>query len=191
MSKIVIEVLREADADAFAAHFERHRQESGQDGRHFMPFVPDDPDGPKGFPLESLERPLDALAWRRAWIAREGVDIVGSVDLAGPPIRAVSHRCRLAMGLEAAWRGKGVGRRLLDAALEFARATSGIDHVDLATFGDNAAALALYRSAGFEEIGRRRDAFRLAGQSIDDVEMTLDLRAVRPVETALLEDRRC
>ena len=176
MSKIVIEVLRVADADAFAAHFERHRRESGRDGRHFMPFAPDDPDGPKGFPLESLERPLDALAWRRAWIAREGAEIVGSVDLAGPPIRAVSHRCRLAMGVEAAWRGQGVGRRLLDVALDFARATPGLDHVDLGVFAHNDAALALYRSAGFEEIGRRRDAFRVGGQSIDDIEMTYDLR---------------
>jgi ribosomal protein S18 acetylase RimI-like enzyme len=45
-------------------------------------------------------------------------------------------------------RGEGLGRALLKAAMEEARA-HGADHIDLGTSEDDMAALALYESAGF------------------------------------------
>ena len=45
-------------------------------------------------------------------------------------------------------RGQGLGRALLDAVLELARA-QGADHIDLGTSTDDTAARALYESAGF------------------------------------------
>lgn len=52
-------------------------------------------------------------------------------------------------------RGAGAGRAMLDAFLEAARAR-GAAQVHLEVAHDNAAAIALYRAAGFEEVGRRR-----------------------------------
>ena len=51
-------------------------------------------------------------------------------------------------------RGQGVGRKLLDFALEEA-ARLGIGTLHLEVETDNARAARLYRSAGFEETGRR------------------------------------
>lgn len=45
-------------------------------------------------------------------------------------------------------RGEGLGRALLEAAMEEARA-HGADHIDLGTSEDDTAARALYESAGF------------------------------------------
>ena len=45
-------------------------------------------------------------------------------------------------------RGEGLGRALLEAAMEAARA-QGADHIDLGTSTDDTAARALYESAGF------------------------------------------
>ncbi len=45
-------------------------------------------------------------------------------------------------------RGEGLGRALLEAALDTAR-TAGADHIDLGTSEDDVAARALYESAGF------------------------------------------
>lgn len=45
-------------------------------------------------------------------------------------------------------RGRGIGRALLDAVVEFAR-ESGADRIDLGTSEDDTAARALYESAGF------------------------------------------
>jgi putative acetyltransferase len=56
------------------------------------------------------------------------------------------------------WRGRGGGRLLIDAAL--AARPAAVHKIELEVFPDNAAAIALYRSAGFEEEGLRRDHYR-------------------------------
>lgn len=53
-------------------------------------------------------------------------------------------------------RGRGIGRALLDAAMELAR-ERGADHMDLGTSEDDAPARALYESAGFTNRERPPD----------------------------------
>lgn len=67
-------------------------------------------------------------------------------------------------------RGRGVGARLLDEALDVAR-ERGVTAVYLEVRDSNAAARALYESRGFEQVGRRRRYYR------------------RPVEDALVMRR--
>jgi RimJ/RimL family protein N-acetyltransferase len=57
-------------------------------------------------------------------------------------------------------RGRGGGRLLIDAALE-ARPPDA-HKIELEVFPDNAAAIELYRSVGFEQEGLRRDHYRRA-----------------------------
>jgi ribosomal protein S18 acetylase RimI-like enzyme len=65
------------------------------------------------------------------------------------------------------FRGRGIGRALVSACLEYARA-SGARRAVLQVRADNTPALRLYRSLGFQEIGRiqlwRREAGGHAGQ---------------------------
>ena len=63
------------------------------------------------------------------------------------------------IGVDAAYQGQGIGRLLLDALLEFAR--GGTVYLEVRT--DNAAAIALYRRAGFVEVGLRRRYYRVSG----------------------------
>ena len=72
-------------------------------------------------------------------------------------------------------RRAGVARRLVSAALDAARAMSGVLQVKLAVEGTNAAATALYRSFGFEEYGREHRALRVEGRFYDEVHMVLYL----------------
>ena len=51
------------------------------------------------------------------------------------------------------FRGPGLGRQLVAAALEFARSRAGIKIVQLTVTRGNASAEALYRSCGFVEFG--------------------------------------
>ena len=51
-------------------------------------------------------------------------------------------------------RGQGLGRALMEAAIEVARA-EGADHMDLGTGEDDVAARALYESLGFDNTGGR------------------------------------
>ena len=72
-------------------------------------------------------------------------------------------------------RGRGLARQLLDAALEASRADRA-DRVLLEVAATNTAALALYASAGFVEIDRRRRYYR---DGTDAVVMRLPLAAAR------------
>ena len=63
------------------------------------------------------------------------------------------------IGVDPAFQGHGVGRRLLDVLLEFA----GGGAVFLEVRTDNEAAIALYRTAGFDVVGRRKRYYRMSG----------------------------
>ena len=66
-----------------------------------------------------------------------------------PALWSTALECYLAeLYVKPERRGEGLGRALLEAALELAR-ERGADHIDLGTSEDDSAARALYESAGF------------------------------------------
>ena len=70
-------------------------------------------------------------------------------------------------------RGRGVGTALVAAAVDWAR-ERGLHKLSLGVFPQNAAAIALYRKAGFVEEGRRvRHIRRKSGEQWDLIEMGL------------------
>jgi GNAT superfamily N-acetyltransferase len=81
----------------------------------------------------------------RLWIAAEGGRVVGSVAMVDAPDGAGQLRWFL---LTPEVRGLGLGRRLLEAALAYARERQ-FALVFLWTFADLAGALRLYERAGF------------------------------------------
>lgn len=170
----VIRPLTTADWSRFQAHFKRHRGESGRGEPHFLPFAPDDPEGPKGIDREALGRSLTQPGWQRCWGALTHDDeIVGHVDLKGGGLSTERHRCELGIGIERCHRGGGLGRRLMQQAIDFARGVESLVWIDLRVFAHNEAGKALYRDLGFSEVGRVVDRFRIEEQAIDDVIMTL------------------
>ncbi len=172
----VIRPLTAVDWSRFIAHFKRHRAESGRGDAHFLPFAPGDSDGPKGVDREALSRPLDECGWQRCWVAvAEDEEIVGHVNLKGSGLNTGLHRCELGIGIERPYRGGGLGRRLMTAAVEFARGVETLAWVDLQVFAHNRPGRALYRRLGFTEAGTVVDRFRIEAQSVDDVIMTLNV----------------
>jgi RimJ/RimL family protein N-acetyltransferase len=85
-----------------------------------------------------------------------------------------SHRGELSLALRQGFRGLGLGRALLDTAVDWARAV-GIAKLTLGVFPTNARALALYRAVGFVEEGTLRGHLRVAGGERDLVLMGLRL----------------
>lgn len=87
-----------------------------------MPFAPDDQRGPEGLDVVDLNRALHEPGWQRWFIAvNEQGDIIGHVGLKGDGLKTAYHRCELGIGIEREYRGKGLGRRLMETAVEFAR----------------------------------------------------------------------
>lgn len=72
-------------------------------------------------------------------------------------------------------RGRGIGRAVVQALVEDARA-AGIELVTLDCRGNNHGAQRLYASLGFVVTGRRPDAIRIGDERFDQVLMHLDLR---------------
>lgn len=70
--------------------------------------------------------------------------------------------------------GAGVGRRLLQAAIEHARTLPGVEKVNLTVAAHNLGAIQLYTSEGFREFARENDAFR-SPASQTELSMALQL----------------
>lgn len=171
---VAIEPLSAPLVPRLLEHFKRHRQESGRDGDpHFMPFEPDGETGPLGLDAERWQWPLDRLGWQRWFLATDQGRVVGHVDLKGDGLATGQHRCTLGIGIERPWRGRGLGRQLMGTAMAFARQAPALEWLDLNVMGGNHRARRLYEDLGFEVIGTIRDRFRLLGEPVDDLMMTL------------------
>ena len=90
-------------------------------------------------------------------VALAGDKVIGWCDIRREFFPSRAHRGTLGMGLLPEWRGRGVGRRLLEATLVQAR-RSGFKRIELDVHADNPRAIALYEKAGFVREGIVRDA---------------------------------
>lgn len=104
------------------------------------------------------------------YYAVDNDQVVGWADITFPLNPRLAHRGFLGMGLLPAYRGQGLGRRLLQAALDHARQI-GAEKVELSVYTTNAPAIALYRRCGFNEIGVIRHYRKHKGVYYDALEM--------------------
>ena len=89
--------------------------------------------------------------------------------------RRCAHRCSLGIALYQKYCGLGLGRRLMEFALELARGC-GYEQAELEVVADNARAIALYESMGFEIYGRHpRNVKYDDGSYADALLMTREL----------------
>lgn len=173
--EIQIRPVQQKDATLLHAHMARHLAESGGAMPHFLPYAPNSAEMPTAPDLDRLLLSLTEPRWARWFVAEDDGKAVGHLSLKGGGFRAALHRCELGVGLEAAYRAQGVGRRLMQAGIEFAKASEQLAWIDLQVFAHNTAGIALYRALGFVETGRCMDRFRLEGEKIDDVSMSLSV----------------
>jgi RimJ/RimL family protein N-acetyltransferase len=103
------------------------------------------------------------------FVVADGESIAGWCDIRRevPPVYA--HDAMMGMGLRQAYRGRGLGERLLRATLDAARVV-GLERVSLSVYARNTGAIALYRKVGFALEGTRVRGKKLDGE-YDDVHM--------------------
>jgi phosphinothricin acetyltransferase len=137
--------------------------------------------------LETEERTPEE---RRAWLAARGPRHPVVVALADGAVvgwaslnvfnarRAYDHVADLSIYVERGWRGRGVGRRLLEALVARARAL-GYHKLVLAAFPFNEAGMRAYERAGFREVGIYREQGLLDGKWVDTIVMEKILEGPR------------
>ena len=106
-------------------------------------------------------------------VAEDDGRIVGQLTLQGGKRRNVRHAATLGITVGREHRGQGVGRRLMEHAVEWARAGRVVTRIELNVFVRNANAIRLYESCGFVVEGRRRRAAHRDGEYLDDLVMAL------------------
>lgn len=115
-------------------------------------------DGDDPWPAVAFERELHSKTNHYVG-ARSGDTLVGYAGISRlgrvAPFEYEVHT----IGVDPAYQGQGIGRRLLNELLHFA--DGGVVFLEVRT--DNDAAINLYRSAGFEQIGLRRRYYRVSG----------------------------
>lgn len=109
---------------------------------------------------------------RPQFVALDGERVVGWCDVT-PNRRALfAHTGELGMGILKAYRGQGLGRRLIEATLAKS-AEIGLKRVELEVYAHNTNAIALYERMGFVHEGRKKRAAHLDQGYIDVLVMAL------------------
>ena len=125
-----------------------------------------------------LRTPAERLEWLAARgprhpvvVAIDGGEVVGWASLNRfNPRPAYDHVVDLSVYVERSWRGRGVGRRLLEHVLDLARGI-GYHKMVLAAFPTNGSGMALYERMGFSRVGIYREQGLLDGRWVDVVVM--------------------
>lgn len=178
MSPFTIAAVSPSEFDGFIAYLNEHLGENGTAGvGYFQPLSR----SASCFPADrvaafraGLEIAVGGQGWRRAWAALgpEG-QFLGHIDLRGHGERHTEHRCLLGMGVHRAARRHGLGSALIEHAKTWAAATDLLEQIDLQVLSANQAALALYRRAGFVQVGEIPRMFKIDGQYLSYTTMTL------------------
>jgi len=177
---MVLRPLIRQDLAALIAHSIRVTQESGKGGNPI--FAPYDLDSPwnKTEAEKSIARawatPINESGWRKDWGVFLEEKMLGNLDLRGSSLFTGNHRAHLGIGIELEAQNQGFGKKLLQISLDWARAQTTLEWIDLFVFSNNVRAIKMYEAFGFQRVGYVADKFRVNGLSIDDMTMTLKLR---------------
>jgi ribosomal protein S18 acetylase RimI-like enzyme len=124
--------------------------------------------------VEQEARYLDSLSKREAFhlAVEESAGIVGfqSLDLWSPLLASMAHVGQIGTFLLPQWRGRGIGRRLWFATLEFAK-QAGYRKFAIQVRASNLGAREFYRCLGFRECGRLARHVIVDGSEDDEVIM--------------------
>lgn len=111
-------------------------------------------------------------------VAVEGGAIVGRLSVARDPHPSSSHVADLGLMVAASHRRRGIGRALLDAAVNWAQ-HAGVNKLELHVFTWNEPAIMLYQRFGFERVGVRRAHYMREGVPVDALLMAYHLPSER------------
>ncbi|MFS1444618.1 MULTISPECIES: GNAT family N-acetyltransferase [unclassified Vibrio] len=115
--------------------------------------------------------------WRKIWLAKDSNGAIrGHIDLRHHNGNYCSHRVLLGMGVDSSVRKQGLGSKLMNVATQYCRENEAIDWLDLNVLSNNLPAKNLYLRTGFTVVGEMEDYYRIDGQSVSELTMTLETK---------------
>jgi len=145
MDDLIIREARVEDSTALIAYLREHLAEPEIDSKPEIvgPLTSDE------FTL-TVEEERDLLAWYAGtensafFLAIYDGEIVGELNLKGGRLAAMHHCAFLGMSVARDWRGKGVGQRLLNHSIQWARENPILTRIELGVYTTNSAAFHIY-----------------------------------------------
>ncbi|TFF09841.1 GNAT family N-acetyltransferase [Pseudomonas sp. BCA14] len=141
---------------------------------------------PQAFTSSVAERAAMSLNWWEKRVAGPldrllgafaGEELAGIVGLAFEPREKARHKVTLfGMYVTEAHQQKGLGRQLVEAALDEARRQPGLKVIQLTVTAGNDAAFALYQRCGFIQYGLEPLAVRVGIEYFDKIHMWRELK---------------
>ncbi len=108
-------------------------------------------------------------------VALDNGEIVGLASLNGNVRERMKHRASLAISVRKSHWGQGVGSKMLQYLVDFAKEV-GVEIISLEVRQDNKRAIALYEKFGFEKNGEFKGFFKINGEYIDFYLMNLYIK---------------
>lgn len=109
--------------------------------------------------------------------AFEESQLTGICNLSFQPRKKMHHRAEIfSMYVEPDFRGKGIGKALIEKAIKEASEKKTVRQIYLTVVSSNEAAKSLYQSLGFQTYGVDRQAMRYKGEFYDHELMVLFLK---------------
>lgn len=157
MSAVVIRPIELKDIEEF-----QHVTNEVMRERRYLAFV-------DGFPIDEAATFVarNIRLGNPQLVADDQGRVVGWCDIRRETIPVYAHVGHLGMGMLPAYRGRGIGERLLRASIDAAR-SAGFERIELSVYAANERAAALYRKVGFVMEGTRVRGKKLDGD-YDDV----------------------
>ena len=157
MSAVVIRSIALKDIEEF-----QHVTNEVMRERRYLAFV-------DGFPIDEAATFVarNIRLGNPQLVADDQGRVVGWCDIRRETIPVYAHVGHLGMGMLPAYRGRGIGERLIRASIDAAR-SAGFERIELSVYAANERAAALYRKVGFVMEGTRVRGKKLDGE-YDDV----------------------
>jgi len=103
--------------------------------------------------------------------------IIGTMGIEGNNMLKVKHTASIGISLRKEWQGLGLGRKLMEVAINWAKNNTGLELIWLEVLSPNTHAIKLYEKLGFMEAGRQKDFFKLPqDRYCDNIIMNLKLK---------------
>ncbi|MGZ9849413.1 GNAT family N-acetyltransferase [Macrococcus psychrotolerans] len=130
-----------------------------------------------GFSVETERTIIENIAAKEKDIMLVAMDednVVGIGNIMGNGRMRIEHQARLAISVRKDYWGQGVGSRMMQALIDFAKERS-IEIITLEVYHDNESAINLYQKFGFKEIGYFKNYSKVNDEYKDAVLMNLYL----------------
>ena len=123
--------------------------------------------------LRAVRHSRDAAVF----VAETSEGIVGRLSVARDPHPASAHVADLGLMVAKTHRRQGIGRALMEQAVDWARSAR-VAKLELHVFPHNVAAVRLYETFGFEREGYRKGHYLRSGGLVDAVLMAFEVRSL-------------